>query len=292
MSHQKQAKQEVALNTVTDTGVGFEIGNAAIAYPISSEAAAISLTVAGLCATARGIGESKKTEAKFKLVSQFEKVSKYVPSFLKDNFSKVTHKMSENLGFSLMISGSALMGASLIAASNGLDLSSVEAFYGHGKEAAVLGLFGVANFIRGHARGFDGIEEKNVQKNIQDAVGIVLATIGVGLTGDILDIQALQAFEIEEIVDAGIKGVFGIAALTGIVEAFKNDMKLPIRGDLVYAGGCLGNAAMTAYKGDYYSAFANLQFLMAYISMDALKHDEGLYHKFFSNSPKPSSELS
>ena len=160
----KKPVSQIAWNTATDTGVGFESGNTAVALSANSpEAAFISASVGVLCALARATGEAKITGTSEKLSHRFENFSAYVPKTARRVGNFINSKMS-NLGTSLMISGGALLGASIVAGQSGINVSSFDAFYNQGKEAVILGCFGVANFIRGYARA-PGVEGSVLQKS-------------------------------------------------------------------------------------------------------------------------------
>lgn len=286
----------VAVNTVSDTGFLFEVGNAMIGFTASPEAGAISLCVSSLCFAARTTGEAKKIGLTFgdvaegagrRLPATFRQAAMLPDSFkntlstvarpLVKPLGRVVERMSGNLGTSLMISGSALMVAAGFAASHGFDMASLHDFYTSTKEGLILGCFGAANAFRGIARG---LTPGGVSQRMLDVMGIGLASTGVIIAGQDIDTDAVLAFDPQALVDTAIKGSFVGAAGLAAYEAVKGvSFKSLARPDIIFAGGCLGNAVMNGVNGSPWLGAANALFGIAFLSLDALKNAGGVYEQ-------------
>ena len=116
-----------------------------------------------------------------------------------------------------------------------------------------------------------------------DSKGIALASTGVVLTGGMLDVQGVQEFQTPALADLGIKTAFVGAALKTMHECITNKIG-KIRGDLIFAAACFGNASIVGSNGDLYATFANATFGIAFISLDALKTGQGFYQKYIQKS--------
>lgn len=273
-----QNLKHILTNTATDTGFLFEVGNSAIGFSASFEAGLISLGVSSLCFSARASGEARKLGVSFNLFERFNNAAINNP--LTRGLSCVVDKMSKNLGTSLIISGTALMAAAGFAASETADFSTAHTFYQSSREAVILGCFGLANAFRGAARG---LKDGSTTQRVLDVAGITLASTGVIIAGQDINLEGVAALNPGSVADAGIKGSFIGAASMAAYQAIK---ALPSKGwlqpDILFACGCFGNAILSETPE---RSLANALFGIAFISLDALKKSGGVYERFFN--PKP-----
>lgn len=261
-------KKRISLNGLTDTGFLFEVGNSLIGFIASFQAGLISLSIASLCILARVSGEVRKDDVS---ISSENLIYRLFMKGVLSPLGKLVVLMSKNLGTSLIISGCALMIASLFAVQYG----SMETILSS-KEALILALFGVANATRGIARG---VKEQSTLQKCLDTIGIVLAALGVVLAGQAITLSDLQALNFDILLNIFVKIGFAMAAILAIYQAVKS---LPTRGflqpDLVFAAACIGNAVLVYNQP--FLMIANLLFALAFVSLDALKKKNGFYELY------------
>lgn len=269
-----EALRRSAVNTVTDTGGLFEAGDAVIGFTAGPTSGLISLGVSILCFAARASGEMKKSGWELGLRGKFGNAVLNNPAT--KNIGKLFNLLSNNLGASLMISGGAVL------------TSSAFAFYNacHGKEllpAIILASFGVANGIRGMARGLE--KDSALQKTL-DVAGIALAATGVILATGPTHFSDLTALKIPAYIALCAKTLFASAATIEAHQAIRaKPEKDVVRPNLVFAGGCFASALSCAFSA---MTAANALFSVAYVSYDALKQKGGLYESLQSFRPQRS----
>lgn len=263
-------KKKVTLNSLTDTGFMFEVGNSMIGFIASFQAGMISLSIASLCILARLSGEFRKENA---TVAKDGLLSKIFVNGPLGFIGRLVNIMSRNLGASLMISGGALIIASFFA----INYGSLEMIL-TSKEALILALFGIANGLRGVARGFN---EQSLGQKLLDTIGIVLAAAGVVMAGAVLDFNNIDFGAFDDGLNLAVKIGFILAAVLAIYQAIRS---LPTKGllqpDLVFALACFGNAVLV--HNQFFMMIANILFGIAFIALDALKKKNGLYELYFS----------
>lgn len=261
-----QHKKRVFFNSLTDTGFLFEIGNSLIGFAVSFIAGLISLSIAVLCYTARFLAELRKSK------------QSNVDIGSSSNFLlKLANIMSKNIGASLMISGSALLLAAFFALLSPVFTIHFELTnLAHFKEGFILFCFGFANFVRGYARSLQNL---SFQQKILDVTGITFAAIGVLLTGSLGILEGNFILQPEYILDVFVKSLFVLAVIFAVKESFLNSISF-IKPDLLFAVGCIGNAYLAP---SVELKIANMLFAIAFVSLHALKHKNGLYEYLIKN---------
>jgi hypothetical protein len=256
----KSVKRAV-VNTSSDTGAWFEIGNSSLGFVVSPVAGFVSL---GMVSVAMA----------FRYAAERGDFARDVP---------VLGVVLKNQGNGMIASGVGLGVASFFAFRDGGVILSeqairenLESIWQAGRTGIVLGSFAFANTIRGAARFFD---DGSKAQRAMDCVSMWSATFGVTLAAPEVDVCRVEC--INSSLDVLRYGTFGAAATIETRNAcLYQRVKNPMSGNLIYAVGCLQNmlfAPGTLAKG------ANACFAFAYYSLDALIKYRGLYQQFESS---------
>lgn len=256
-------KQQIATNTATDVGGAFEIGNSVIGFAASPISGFISLGVATACYTARSLGEIKRVNPDFNVSNV---ISPDTTSYkMTKPVLKLANYMSENIGASMIISGTALGVSALFALPETVDMTSTAGFYQSSKEACILGSFSLANTVRGVARNLH--DDSIIKRKVFDSAGAIAASAGSIMTVNNPD---------NPIGTITLKAIFATAGLAAVYETIKGKAPELLQPDKVFASAFLLNATMSNSPT---MIMANMLFAGAFLSLDSLKQDGGVYQR-------------
>ena len=261
----------ILVNAVTDPGAMFEVGNSPIGFEKSWEAGSISLVISGLCFLVRGASEIKARRKELGLPEPETPND----NWMKRNLSSAFNKLVENRGAALTVSGSALLVSAGFIFSKGFDHHNLAAFYHTAKPALIYTSFGIANTTRGIGHAFKG---RPAQK-ILDMIATGSATVGLIMSGQDIDTQALAAYDAHQLLNVAVKTSFVAATAISARQAACNEQPSGLaQPNRIMAGGLVGNAILSSPR----LRIANMIFAGAYGSIDALQKHGGVYQAMSS----------
>lgn len=295
MPHIRHAKNRIIINSATDTGVGFEVGNILIAVQQSLVAGLPSSLVALLALGARATGEYRRADLKSKktgkLVSFLDRffnktlATRVIGSKLARLFDQIVH--NPNVGLEVSAIG-------LAAASVTIPIEAVltgkteilETLYEWGQEETILATFAAANIFNGSAARFNNQLTRNCMKAV-GTFGAMTGLIMVNSTWE--DIRNMLIF-----VPALLSNhylvpnlIFFTGTLQSIYQTIRNvparDILQP---QLLLALGCFASSMINFVHGNNVEGFANLIWSIAFVSLDAVFKAGGLHQKYFSKTKK------
>lgn len=228
---------KIVVNSITDPGVLFNIGNVVVSAQQSPVAACFNTAVAGICLITRTISELKEAGIKFE-----------PKNFLAQKFNQ----LSENKGLALIVSGGlTLLSAAAYAGQTALNNGS-----SYGK-VGMLTCFGLVHSFRGVATGL----KNRFARATLDSSAFVAAASGYLFANPDLPLP--------------IKLSYGTVAALSVWMAFKGQsakgLKQP---DLYFAATSISSACVTSSPS---VAFGFATWAAAYLSIDAMRKSEGVF---------------
>lgn len=303
---QSSKKQQVGINSGTDTGGYFEVGNISIAFKESAVACVPSAIVAFLAIAARATYEVRHTGLNAPIIQEIKtrlEASRITNNPITNNrltrwagkkVSKLFNKMVGNPNVGLEVSAAGLAISSAIipiqAAITG-DTSTMDTLFSWGQEETILGTAALANALNGSSTRIGNVTAQNSMK----AVGTIAASLPTFMTsGEFKDVTNLITAQPEAFSEPRSL-VYGVL-LTGIGQSLWQTVRNVKTGgllqpQLMLGAGCFANAAICASDGNTNAAVANSLWGIAFISMDAVFKSGGMYQRYFKRN-KPDDQQS
>lgn len=242
------------VNSLTDVGVAFNVGNSFFGFLSSTSAGLVNLGVAAGLVVLRAARECEKVGIRFPL-----------PGAVK--------RFAEKNGSTLAATGVFNLIAGCAAAAAG-DPANIKSY----STAVMLGLFGVGNLTRGVAMRLD---PSTAAYRVLEGFGIVTNTAGIMMAaGSEAPVAVHLAF-----MAAGASGLYQSIGRKSVPIALQPNMNYA-------AGTTLAEyASVLAAKGT--GAFANGFYTIGYLSLEAERTHGGVYELVTagrrSHSPRMSS---
>ena len=240
-----QKATQVAVNSLTDVGVLFGLGNGLNGLATSLSAGVVNFGVAAALMALRAAGECEKVGIKISL-------------------PRVIRRFAEKKGGTLIATGVCQGVATVFAAAAAGDASTMK-FY---TTATMLGLFAVANVTRGLAMRLDPTSQSY---RVLEGVGIATNTVGLMLAlGSEAPVLAQAAA-----VTAGSVGLY--QSLCG------REVRAEIQPNFLYSGSTLasqGAALCNVDSANVFNTFgtiANGFYAIGYMSLEAERTHGGVY---------------
>ncbi len=298
--------QRAAVNSSTDTGVGFEAGNIPIALG-EGVYAAIPSSIVGLAAlAARATYEFRRGGLRAPFIQDISVklqssrltnnpvTNNPVTRWVGSKVSSLFNKMVDNPNVGIEVSATGLAASSLsipIAAAITGNPETLETLYHWGQEETILGLFSVGNAFNGSSSRFDSTVVQNAMK----AVGTTAATTGVMMTGgDLENVKNMITCNPEALSEPNtyMYGILMLAAAQSIWQIIKNTgARRLLQPQLMFGMGCFANGAINFSEGNTEAGIANMIWTAAFVSLDAVFKNGGLHQKYFTRKSAQDPEL-
>ena len=235
--------KQIAVNSATDAGVCFNVGNVPVSMQHSWEAAALNVTVAGMSFASRFVVEFKKAAE--------EQGFKVVPA---NRISKALDRFASNRGAGLVTSGTLTLTAAGFATAEAMNGNPDAA-----STAGMLGCFGLVHTFRGVATGMkDGIKKYGL-----DTVAFISAVSAYIIANPDLPVAVKSAYG----------GVAVLSTYMAIRRQKADGVKQP---DLYFALTSYASAALTA-EDNVNVALGFFGWASGYLSLDAMRKKGGVW---------------
>jgi hypothetical protein len=295
-------KEQITINTATDTGFCFEAGNIAVIAPHSLAACIPSTVVALACVAARAAHEHQKTSGSesSSIVPAGESSENLQGNVLVRGTKQIFSRMVDNPGVGVEVSAVGLAVASIVVPLEAIiigDTQTLSTIYEWGRPETILGSFAVANALNGSSSRLSNTFVQNAMRMAGTAIAAAGVMMTTGEPLSVIDWSAVSSLDVAHLINTesfSNPNNYGQLLLVGAAfQSMWQTLKhVPASGllqpQLMFAGACAANAVGNAMHGNVAEAVANTIWTVAFISLDAVFKNGGLYQKYLSGrTPAP-----